>query len=227
MEIFYPLKPHFVNQGFGQNLNPVYKQQGLKGHSGVDLQAYHGQPIYAAHEGTCYPEVDDHGGNGVLIRTLEYQFVYWHLIDDDAVVHTGQVVKAGDLIGYADSTGISTGDHLHFAVVPLQNTDLNNGYRGAIDPQPFFNGKYASDIHNPPPPPPKFQFTRTLRLKAWNNEVKQLQLLLKTQNLYSGAIDGIFGPITEGAVKAFQQAHGLVADGVCGPKTNAVLNTFL
>jgi peptidoglycan hydrolase-like protein with peptidoglycan-binding domain len=36
--------------------------------------------------------------------------------------------------------------------------------------------------------------------------------------------DGIFGPATESAVKAFQASHGLVVDGEAGPDTNAKLN---
>ncbi|MDR9793622.1 peptidoglycan-binding domain-containing protein [Aeribacillus composti] len=31
--------------------------------------------------------------------------------------------------------------------------------------------------------------------------------------------DGIFGPKTEAAVKAFQKKHGLKQDGIVGPKT--------
>lgn len=224
-ELYYPVKPFSVNQPFGANANAFYAQQGMKGHNGLDLFAKHGQPVYAACGGTCWPEVDDHGGNGVLIRTDKFQYVYWHLIQDDAVVHTGQVVEAGDLIGYADNTGTSTGDHLHFGVVPLP-ADVNNGYKGAIDPQPFFNGKYAEDIKNPPVIL-KYQFTAVLRLKAWSNDVKQLQVVLKAQGLYNGAIDGIFGAMTEKAVVQFQVAHGLAGDGIVGPKTNAVLNTFL
>ena len=50
-----------------------------------------------------------------------------------------------------------------------------------------------------------------------NGWVTYLQQLLA--ELYTGAIDGIFGPITDGAVRAYQQAHGLVVDGWVGPVT--------
>lgn len=229
-DLYYPVKPAFVNQAFGVSpnvaTNAIYIQQGLKGHPGIDFKATHGQPIYAAHDGTCYPTIDDHGGNGIVLQAdpvlKSFFTIYWHLIKDDAVVHTGQVVKAGDLLGYADSTGVSTGDHLHFglSIYPL---DVNNGFEGHIDPTSYFNGKFAQDLHATTP----YTFKAVLRLKAWSNDVKQLQTLLKELNLYTGAIDGIFGARTEKAVVQFQAAHGLVGDGIVGPKTNAVLNTLL
>lgn len=223
MNLFYPIKPGNINQPFG-NPNPIYTSQGLKGHNGIDFAARHGQSVYAAHDGTCYPGIDDHGGNGVTLTHLEgWQTIYWHLIQDDAVVHTGQKVKAGDLLGYADSTGVSTGDHLHFGLA-LVGTPNNNGYHGYSDPTPYFNGKFAEDISVLPP---LFTFKNTLRLKSWSNDVKQLQLVLKKINLYDGAIDGVFGPITEASVKQFQLQKDLVTDGICGPKTNAELNKFL
>lgn len=37
------------------------------------------------------------------------------------------------------------------------------------------------------------------------------------------AADGIFGPVTEEAVREFQRSHGLAADGVVGPKTREAL----
>lgn len=53
----------------------------------------------------------------------------------------------------------------------------------------------------------------TLKLGSKGNEVKALQGKL---NLIE---DGIFGPITEEAVKNFQKKNGLIADGIVGPKT--------
>jgi peptidoglycan hydrolase-like protein with peptidoglycan-binding domain len=48
--------------------------------------------------------------------------------------------------------------------------------------------------------------------------VRPLQQLLRERN-YPVAVDGIFGPNTEAAVKAFQQSKGLAADGIVGPQT--------
>jgi peptidoglycan hydrolase-like protein with peptidoglycan-binding domain len=48
--------------------------------------------------------------------------------------------------------------------------------------------------------------------------VRPLQQLLRARS-HSVAVDGIFGPRTESAVKAFQQSKGLAADGVVGPNT--------
>ncbi|MGH3103662.1 MAG: peptidoglycan-binding domain-containing protein [Gaiellaceae bacterium] len=48
--------------------------------------------------------------------------------------------------------------------------------------------------------------------------VRPLQQLLRARN-HPVAVDGIFGPLTESAVKAFQQSKGLAADGIVGPRT--------
>lgn len=54
-----------------------------------------------------------------------------------------------------------------------------------------------------------------------NGYVTYLQQLLGSY--YTGAIDGIFGPITDAAVRQFQQDHGLTVDGWVGPITWGVL----
>jgi peptidoglycan hydrolase-like protein with peptidoglycan-binding domain len=48
--------------------------------------------------------------------------------------------------------------------------------------------------------------------------VRPLQQLLRARN-HPVAVDGIFGPLTESAVKQFQQSAGLAADGQVGRLT--------
>lgn len=59
----------------------------------------------------------------------------------------------------------------------------------------------------------------TLRRGSVGDDVEELQALLDAKYGANLEIDGKFGKSTEAAVKAFQQAHGLTADGICGPKT--------
>lgn len=58
----------------------------------------------------------------------------------------------------------------------------------------------------------------TLRRGDSGEDVKRLQQQLKDLG-YNIAVDGKFGSATEQAVKDFQSKHGLVSDGVVGPKT--------
>ena len=48
--------------------------------------------------------------------------------------------------------------------------------------------------------------------------IKTLQYLLRARG-HSLVVDGSFGPQTDVAVKAFQQSHGLAADGIVSPAT--------
>lgn len=168
-ELFYPVRPFFVFQGFGQchpAVCDIYRKQlGLAGHNGLDVRASHGQIVRAAHDGiVTFAGEDGSAGYGVVIRThdkreynggeVHMKSIYWHLKKDGIFVYAGQSVKVGDIIALADNTGLSTGDHLHFGLKPLAqgeadwqwyNVEQNNGYGGAIDPAPYFTGMYADD----------------------------------------------------------------------------------
>ncbi len=165
LKLDYPVTPVFFNQKFG-NKATVYTNEGLLGHNGIDFSAKHGQPVYASHDGQASFQIDAGGGHGVVLITneqFEYQegqsffkTIYWHLCDglkepkfqSPIADKTGLVsVKRGDLLGYADSTGVSSGDHLHFGLKPVtpgenpgnwDNVSQANGYFGAIDPMPYF-----------------------------------------------------------------------------------------
>ena len=51
---------------------------------------------------------------------------------------------------------------------------------------------------------------------ANGHPIKTLQYLLRARG-HSVVVDGVFGPNTEAAVKAFQAGNGLAADGIVGP----------
>ncbi len=53
--------------------------------------------------------------------------------------------------------------------------------------------------------------------------VTKIQQALKSAGYYTYTVDGIYGSRTTAAVKKFQRAKGLVADGICGEKTLAAL----
>lgn len=146
---------------------PIYESIGLKaGHNGIDFAFPMVSPVYAAHDGeVVYAGVDSNEGYGIVIRTNEpfeyedkeafYKTIYWHLKANGIMVRVGQKVETGDLIALGDNTGLSTGSHLHFGLKPQYqgeniwtwwNAEQENGYKGAINPQPFFDGYYPEDI---------------------------------------------------------------------------------
>jgi metacaspase-1 len=60
---------------------------------------------------------------------------------------------------------------------------------------------------------------RSLRWGMSGDDVRALQQRLKDLGYLSGAVDGWFGYQTAAAVRRYQQAAGLVVDGVAGPDT--------
>ncbi len=85
-------------------------------HSGIDLAAASGTPIFAAAAGTA--QVDRGGtgyGNNVMIQVSGQRTdLYGHM--SAILVTAGQTVGAGQMIGKEGSTGFSTGPHLHWEV---------------------------------------------------------------------------------------------------------------
>ena len=65
----------------------------------------------------------------------------------------------------------------------------------------------------------------TLRRGSRGADVMELQKVLNRLGYNAGVEDGIFGAGTESAVKSFQAANGLGADGVVGPMTYSALKS--
>ena len=56
---------------------------------------------------------------------------------------------------------------------------------------------------------------------------QEIQTALKNAGFYTGEIDGKIGPVSKKAIKEFQAANNLQADGKVGQKTWAVLSQYL
>lgn len=65
-----------------------------------------------------------------------------------------------------------------------------------------------------------------LRIGSRGAAVLSLQRWLKERGFNPGALDGIFGPKTAGAVRAFQKAAGIKVDGIVGPQTRGAMATW-
>ena len=84
-------------------------------HQGVDLDTGTGWPVYATRAGIATTAYSSSAGNYVIVDHQDgYKSVYMHL--SGFSVSSGTVVSAGQQIGLTGSTGVSTGDHLHFGI---------------------------------------------------------------------------------------------------------------
>jgi murein DD-endopeptidase MepM/ murein hydrolase activator NlpD len=94
----------------------VYNGQPRSPHSGADLRAGTGTPIYAANRGRVVLAKDLYfSGNAVYIDHGYGLFTtYLHLSEID--VKVGDMVERGQQLGLAGATGRVTGPHLHWGV---------------------------------------------------------------------------------------------------------------
>ena len=103
-----------LSSPFGVRNDPLCGGAGF--HAGLDLAAAAGTPIHAAAGGVVVTAGDCGGyGNCVVIdHGASLASVYGH--QSQVLVHVGDAVDTGQVIGLVGSTGRSTGPHLHFEV---------------------------------------------------------------------------------------------------------------
>jgi murein DD-endopeptidase MepM/ murein hydrolase activator NlpD len=160
------------------NSMDFYTSIGMLGHNGIDIATWRGEEVRHSgfYDGWMKIEKDSSGGIGVDVVSNEplkfrAEFVpddmkkilkkegeyyishvktrHWHL--KAPVGADRKKISYGQIIGLADNTGASSGDHLHFCVKWCDENGNNiiapnNGYFGAMDFTPFYrHDVYAKD----------------------------------------------------------------------------------
>lgn len=235
-----------IAQLFGVNRDLYFPSFGLPGHNGIDIVVppdSYGAEVVAAHDGQVTQwNIDDptrKNGNGLFIQGYDennnfLQTCYWHLSRFN--VNPGQLVKAGDVIGYIGNTGFvrpepsdacpHCGSHLHFGVSRIKtippgtfNTEfIKTDYGSYCDPVPL--------MFKPGEKLP-LRFYRDLFVGRSGDDVSWLQTILKIEGFAQDYEPiGYFGNKTRRDVSLLQSKYGInPIFGYCGPKTRALLNT--
>lgn len=171
MKLYYPHKPYHITQAWG-NLNTAYSAQfgdpNFKRHNGIDSVTnrfdFQGKLIT---EFWVVCPVDgfrvisvryapDGGGNELWLESKDLiqiggklckaQIILCH--GKRVLVQAGYEPELGELLMISDSTGFSTGLHLHMGLYRVnergRKIDTNEA-TGTTDPSLFFTKEYAID----------------------------------------------------------------------------------
>lgn len=160
-----PLDNCYINQLFGDNMVPYYKQMGLKGHNGLDFHADMDTPCYAVFDGKCIKASTEDkeslsAGRFIWIESnpaeedgvmTKYQAVYFHL--NHVQVKVGDSITSGQQIGLTGNSGqYTTGPHLHFGTYKYilkdgqyVNPNQDNGYGGAFNPEKVLKQEWLAN----------------------------------------------------------------------------------
>ena len=104
----------YITSGFGTRSDPF--NGGRAHHLGIDFNANTGDPVLSAAGGVVsYAGVKSGYGNVVEVdHGNGYSTLYGH--NSRLIVRAGDIVRAGQQLAKAGSTGRSTGPHVHFEV---------------------------------------------------------------------------------------------------------------
>lgn len=111
----WPTEGGVISSEYGGRTDPV--SGGYEYHCGLDIAIDFGAPIYATAAGTI-EQAGWNGGYGRFVRINHgngYETAYGHM--SGLAVSAGQHVAKGDIIGFAGSSGYSTGPHVHYEVM--------------------------------------------------------------------------------------------------------------
>jgi hypothetical protein len=237
-------KHYKITSPFGWRIHPIEKYK--KHHNGVDLwgakeplyiESWHDGVVIAA--GTSKQRLKSGAVGGVgwyvdvrsQINGKYYVARYAHMVPNSLKVKKGQKVEAGTILGKMGTSGASTGKHLHFEICAGKTHRWTSNGSGFVDPLKFIKATIENwqiqdsvpqatpedspvlpaPVHEPvKKPQPAFQ---ELKRGSKGKAVQSIQARLKLKT------DGIFGPITQTAVKNFQKRSKLPQTGIIDKAT--------
>ncbi len=112
-----PCRYKRISSGFTRKRwHPILHR--YRAHLGIDYAAPRGTPVKAAYDGKVIFK-GRKGGYGKVIEIAHkggYKTLYAHLSGFKRGLKVRKRVRKGEIIGYVGSTGLSTGNHLHFGL---------------------------------------------------------------------------------------------------------------
>mgnify|MGYP002940516038 FL=1 len=113
--IIFPIKKtHRISSGFGMRKHPITKVRQF--HTGIDIPQPKGTAVYATGNGIVSRK-GYNSGYGYFVEiehASNFRSFYAHL--SKTMVTVGDSVRIAEQIACVGSTGISTGNHLHYEV---------------------------------------------------------------------------------------------------------------
>ena len=240
----------------GGSVSSAYGMRGKVRHEGMDIKPNEKRsaPVYASFAGTIVKVVRGRApkntsrvnelapfrtGNGPIVKNSDGEFqLYGHVATLGSLV-VGSKVSAGQLLGYMDLSGNTTGYHVHyeewtaastltrpvtrnpqvsfskFGIKPGQDTG-----QGATTPVP-------APVPTPPAPKPTPPTPTPAPQPQYSQFVYAYQGALKDMGYYKGEHDGIDGSMTKSATLAYQRDQNvngdanLAEDGIWGAQSDA------
>ena len=206
-------------------------------HEGVDVMAPKMTEVYAVADGTV-SWIGSRCCSVFIQHDDGWMSWYIHLNNDtpgtddglgwgiaEGVV-AGARVSAGQVIGWVGDSGNAedTDPHLHF--------ELHDAYGAIVDPYPALllaqlDGPGVCARSDSAALAELLDGGVLLRKSMRGAAVHELQGFLATRGYPVGALDGVFGSLTEAALRRFQKSRGLDDDGLVGPATRAVIGGFI
>lgn len=149
------------------------------------------------------------GSKGTPVKTAQERLNVWH----NAKPSLNAAVTADGVFGALTEAAVKS-----FQGAKKLKTD------GVVGPATWAALRSTPPVPKPPVPPKPAEPVLKLTVPPTTSAaVKTLQTRLNVHGAHL-TVDGVFGPVTEAAVVAFQKAAKLTVDGIVGPLTWAVLN---